>query len=87
MIRFARISFSVMSSKPMPALLKVRDQCREIFRRLGFDADQDRAEIAGRFLQIFEAGDIVIRAQQVEEIAQRAGALRQRRMKYFFRPA
>lgn len=58
----------------------------EVFLRVGFDADQDRTEIAGRFLQILETGDIVVRAKQIEEIAQRAGRCGRRRMKYFFTP-
>jgi histidine phosphotransfer protein HptB len=43
----------------------------------GLDPDQHGAEVARRFLQVFEARDVVLGAQDLEEIAQRAGALRQ----------
>ena len=49
----------------------------EVLRCRRLDTEQDRAEVARRFLQVLKAGDIVVGAEQVEELAQRTRALRQ----------
>src|SRR6056297_2133767 len=54
-----------------------REQCRKGGRVPRLDPDQDRAEVARRFLEILEPGDVVIGSQKFEEVAQRAGPLRQ----------
>src|SRR5690606_19697164 len=62
---------------------KALQQANEIAGILRLDADQDRAEIAGRLLEIFDAGDVVFRPQQVEEVAQGAGPLRKSQAEVF----
>ncbi len=63
--------------KPEPRDGHPRRQRLEFGARAALDAEQHRAVITGRFLEIFEARDVVVGAEAAEEFAQGAGALRQ----------
>ena len=52
----------------------------------GFDPDQDRAEIARRFFKILKPRDIIIGAEKVQKIFERAGPLRHPQYKVFLHP-
>jgi hypothetical protein len=70
-----------------PVVVHPRHQAGEVGRVLCLDADQHRAEIARRFLEIFETRDVVVRPEQVQESPSSApGRCGIRRTKYFFSP-
>ena len=76
-IRLVMTASSVMSSQWKPATVIRASRPVEVRARPALDAEQHRAEVARRLLQILEAGDVVLRAEQGEEVAQRPRALRQ----------
>ncbi len=58
----------------------------KIFRVSGFDTNQDRPEVSGGFLEVFETRDVVVGAKDSQEILQRPRALRHPEDKIFFYP-
>ena len=88
MIRLVMTASSVMSSQVKPAAAIRASRPSKFAARRGLDADQHRAEVARRLLQILEAGDVVVGAEQLRgNRAARPGRCGRRRMKYFFRPS
>ena len=51
-----------------PARIQPCEKPGEILGRTGFDPDQDRTKVAGRFLQILKPRDVVVRTQQRQEV-------------------
>ena len=68
---------SVMSSQVKPAAVIRASSPSKLSRAPALDPEQHRAEVARRLLQVLEAGDVVVRAEHREELAQRPGPLRQ----------
>ena len=76
-IRLVMTASSVMSSQWKPAAAIRASSPSKFARDAALDAEQHRAEVARRLLQVLEAGDVVLGAEHGEELAQRARALRQ----------
>src|SRR6056297_434308 len=66
--------------------LHLRLDVLETLRVAGFDADEDRAKVPCRFLEILEPGDVIVRTKYRQEVFQRTGALRHTQDKILLEP-